>query len=184
MLKLQYYGQNDGTTVPDVTLVGDPAVDQPALLANGYVSGRIMALKTSAVTGRGTVVVPCDASGSTSPAYVGMIPYGTLINGGGEYATSIGPSGSRKAPIVRAMWKGTVDSNSYNNELDPNDPTSVATGQSFVVGAYLYCGGGANAGLWCSSPVSSANSGFVSPIGICTQVPTTAAPQLGVASLI
>lgn len=175
MLKLQYYGQNDGTTVPDVTLVGDPAVDQPALLAAGYVSGRIMALKNSAVTGRGAVVVPCDAEHATSPVSNGMIPYGTLINGGGQYATSIGPSGSKRAPIVRAMWKGTVDSDAWK----------AADQNNFAVGKYVYCGGGADAGLYTASAVAgTAPTDFLAPIGICYQTPTTAVPQLGVASLI
>lgn len=173
-LKLAYYGQNDGTTVPDVTLTGDPAVDQPALLAAGYVSGRVMALKTSAVAGRGPVIVPCDASGSTSPAYVGMIPYGTLINGGGEYATSIGPSGSKKAPIVRAMWQGTVGSDAYK----------AADANSFTVGKFVYCGGGADAGLYTAAAATDVSTRYAAAIGICTKTPTTADPTLGVASLL
>lgn len=171
-LHVHYYGQNVGWTVPDVTLTGDPAVDQPALLAAGYIGGRIMALKTSNVAGRGTVIVPCDTEVADSPSGSALIPFGTLINGGGEYATSIGPSGSKKAPVVRAMWEGSVGSDAYN-------PADV---DNFVVGRPLYCGTGATAGMWCAS--SSGSGLSAEAIGICTKIPTTADPRLGVASLL
>jgi hypothetical protein len=44
-LKLIYFGQNDGSTVPDVVLTGDPGTDQETLKDAGFLGGRIMALK-------------------------------------------------------------------------------------------------------------------------------------------
>src|SRR5271157_2232874 len=118
-LKLTYYGQNDGSTVPDVALTGDPGTDQALLTAAGYLGGRIMALAaTSHATNTEVVIVPCDSNS--------MVPYATLLNGPGEFSGAIGPSGSRKAPVVRALWQGIVDSEAY---FDTDD---------FVLGAYLY----------------------------------------------
>ena len=171
-LHVHYYGQNVGWTIPDVTLTGDPSVDQPALLAAGYISGRIMALKTSNVAGRGTVIVPCDTEVLDSPSSHVLIPFGTLINGGGEYATSIGPSGSKKAPVVRAMWEGSIGSNAYN-------PADVI---NFVVGQPLYCGNGATAGMYCAERQGADSTSEA--VAICTYIPTTANPRLGIASLL
>jgi len=155
-LEFEYYGQNDGTTTPDVPLTGDPAVDQPVLTSAGYLSGRIMALAFSATAGRGTVIVPCD--GATK------VPYGTLINGPGNYAESIGPSGSKKAPIVRAMPKFKVPAQSF--VASPTTP--------YAVGEPLFCGTGANVGHWTADSNGQQT-------GICTHVPSAAEPWLGVA---
>jgi hypothetical protein len=161
-LKLVYYGQNDGSTVPDVTLTGDPGTDQPVLTAAGYVGGKIVALKTSATAGRGVVIVPCDANS--------QVPYATLLNGPGEFAGAIGPSGSKKAPVVRALWQGLVDNQAYDINA------------TFVVGAYVYCGGTnhTNIGLY----TSAALQGSTTPVGICTHIPTATEAWLGVASLL
>jgi len=182
-LKLVYYGQNDGGVQPNVTLTGDPGTDQPVLSAAGYNGGIIVALGTSSVAGRGTVVVPCDAdntsgvstysgvAGSLAAANSGSIPYGTLLNGPGEFSGAIGPSGSKKSPIVRALFQGIVDSQAYDANA------------TFVAGNYIYCGGhvNSNIGFYTDSTHKGSTSAAV---GICTHVPTTLEPWLGFASLI
>jgi hypothetical protein len=100
-LKLTYYGQNDGSTVPECTLTGDPGTDQAALTSAGFLGGKIMSLTTAVLAQNTSVsITPCDSAS--------MVPYATLLNGPGEFAGAIGPSGSRKAPVVRAMWQGIV----------------------------------------------------------------------------
>jgi len=170
-LKLTYYGQNDGSTVPDVALTGDPGTDQALLTAAGYLGGRIMALSGSPAhaTNVESVIVPCNTAT--------MVPYATLINGPGEFSGAIGPSGSRKAPVVRALWQGIVDSDAF----DANHMSY------YTVGAYLYCGTTALAGYYVSgadedTSVTSA-SGLI-PVAICTHKPTASEPWLGVASLL
>jgi hypothetical protein len=162
-LKSVYYGQQDGSTVPDVVLTGNPGTDQQTLIAAGYLGGRVMALKLSATAGRGTVIVPCDAAT--------MVPFGFLLNGPGEFAGSIGPSGSGKAPITRAYPQFLVDSQAY---------VAVPTA-AYAVGGYVYCGTGANAGLLTADVPASGNK---APIGVITSVPTASNPWLGVAASI
>jgi len=164
-LKLIYYGQNDGSTVPDVTLTGDPGTDQPVLSAAGYNGGVIVALKTSAVAGRGVVIVPCDTG------VLNQVPYATLLNGPGEFSGAIGPSGSKKAPVVRALWQGIVDNQGYD------------VNATFVVGVNVYCGGSnnTNIGLYTDFAHKGTNSVVV---GICTHIPTATEAWLGVASLL
>jgi hypothetical protein len=159
-MDLIYYGQNVGFTTPDVTLTGDPAKDQPAMVTAGYLGGRIMSLKTSGVAGRGPVIVPCDGSLA--------LPFGTLLNGPGEYATSIGVSGSKKAPVVRAMPFFNVNADSY----------VAAPTTAYAVGNPLYAGTGAAAGMWTSDKPATGEGAVC---GICTHIPTTAEPFLGVA---
>ena len=170
-LKLTYFGQNDGSTVPDVVLTGDPGTDQATLTAAGFLGGVIVALRAPVSASNTLVAItPCDAHT--------MIPYATLLNGPGEFAGAIGPSGSQKAPVVRAMWQGIVDSQGYDTTA--NNPT-------FVLGAYLYCGGSNASHNNTGKYTDSTNKGDVSgnpAIGICTHVPTTAEPWLGVASLL
>lgn len=166
-LKLSYLGQNDGTTVPDVALTGDPGTDQAALTAAGYLGGRIMTLEApDNATNTLVVIVPCDSSTD--------VPFATLLNGPGEFSGAIGPSGSRKAPVVRAMWQGIVDSEAY-----AGDPST------FTLGGYLYCGasGGSTTGKYVGAPAGTGTFENV-PVGICTHVPSTSEPWLGVASLL
>jgi hypothetical protein len=181
-LKLTYYGQNDSVNcTPAVILTGDPGTDQQTLTSAKYLGGVIVALADSAgiTTYAGTHagysyqssyepamgsignIVPCDTALS-----FGNVPFAVLLNGPGEFAGAIGPSGSRKAPVVRALWQGNVDFQGY-----------VST-DTFVNGQYVYCSSGANFGLY---TVSSAHG---PAIGICTHVPTSTEPWLGVASLI
>jgi hypothetical protein len=165
------YGQNDGSTVPDVTLTGDPGTDQPVLAAAGYYGGVIVALYTSAVAGRGVVIGPCNADATVSGS-VAAVPYATLLNGPGEFSGAIGPSGSQKAPVVRAYWQGIVDSQGYD---------AAAT---FTIGSNLYCGGSVhgNTGLYTDSTHKGATTTTV--VGICTHIPTATQAWLGVASLL
>jgi len=184
-------GQNDSVNcTPAVKLTGDPGTDQQTLSAGGYNGGVIVAL-VSTVSGyagnAGTSytpqptnqpafgaignIVPCDRlAGNTA----GKIPFATLLNNGGEFAGAIGPSGSKKAPVVRAMWQGMVDSQAYGGTI-----------ANFKIGAYLYCGGSTanRAGLYVSITDSEGGNDGV-PVGICTHVPTTSEPWLGVASLL
>jgi hypothetical protein len=51
----------------------------------------------------------------------------------------------------------------------------------YAVGHYVYCGTGANKGLFTADVPGSGN---LAPIGTITQVPTALNPWLGVASLL
>jgi len=165
-LKLIYYGQNDGSTVPDTTLTGDPGTDQPVLSAAGYNGGIIVYLYTSAVAGRGTVIGPCN--GDTS-----NVPYATLLNGPGEFAGAIGPAGSKKAPVVRALWQGVVDTQAYD------------AGATFTIGSNLYVGGAtAGVGFYTTTARKGTGTAGSTAVGICTHIPTASEPWLGVASLL
>ena len=204
-----YYGQNDSINcTPDVLLTGDPGTDQQTLISAGYLGGRIMALASPGhnITNQ-AVIVPCDSDWTTSTETAvagivgpgpynpndnyytstatttvagGNIPFGALLNGPGEFSGAIGPAGSKKAPLVRALWQGNLNQESY-------DTNSYAIA-AYSVGQYVYCGGSssphANAvGLYTSSGNASA-AALKIPVGICTHVPTTQEPWLGVASLL
>ncbi len=162
-LKLTYYGQNDSQWSPDQILTGDPGTDQQTLTSAGYLGGKLVALATPTYNTAVTVaIVPCDNDTK--------VPYATLLNGPGEFAGAIGPSGSKKAPVVRALWQGNVNSESYD---------AAAT---FTLGGYVYCGGTThtNIGLY----TDTTHKGTLGTVtGICTHVPT-AEPWLGVASLL
>jgi hypothetical protein len=185
-LKLTYYGQNDSVNcTPAVFLTGDPGTDQQTLTAAGYLGGVIVALIDSAATltaplafqssyepAFGSIgnIVPVDTSATTYGANEGNIPFATLLNGPGEFAGAIGPSGSRKAPVVRALWQGNVDFQGYD-----------ANG-TFKIGQYVVAGGSAhtNTGKY----TDATHSASTTPVGICTHVPSAAEPWLGVASLL
>jgi hypothetical protein len=213
-LKLIYYGQNDSVNcTPDVLLTGDPGTDQQTLISAGYLGGRIMALAGDPqnAVGVNTVIVPCDVdstpgvsgtetakagivgpgpynpndnyytSTATTTVAAGNIPFGTLLNGPGEFSGAVGPAGSKKAPIVRALWQGNLNQESY-------DTNSYALA-AYAVGQHIYCGGSnsahaSNVGLYTSSGNYSQTAGNRIPVGICTHVPTTQEPWLGVASLL
>jgi hypothetical protein len=209
-LKLLYYGQNDSVNcTPDVLLTGDPGTDQQTLISAGYLGGRIMALASPGnnITNQ-AVIVPCDVdatnptetaaagivgpgpynpndnyytSSATTTVAAGNIPFGALLNGPGEFSGAIGPAGSKKAPLVRALWQGNLNQESY-------DTNSYAL-SAYKVGQYVYCGGSnsahaSNVGLYTSSGNYSQTAGNRIPVGICTHVPTTQEPWLGVASLL
>jgi len=167
-LKLNYYGQNiSDVTYPDVVLTGDPGTDQQTLTAAGFLGGVIMALKTPAVISGEYAIVPCDGDAA--------VPFAVLINGPGEFSGSIGPSGSKKAPCVRALFTGNVNYEAY-------DQNATWTG---YLGKYLYVGGTthSNIGLYTTAALKGTLSGNPA-VGICTHIPTTAEPWLGIASLL
>jgi hypothetical protein len=183
-LKLTYYGQNDSVNcTPAVFLTGDPGTDQQTLTSAGYLGGVIVAIIDSSATlsaplafqpsyepAFGSIgnIVPCDAAG-TSYGGEGNVPFAVLLNGPGEFAGAIGPSGSRKAPVVRALWQGNVDYQGYD------------AASTFLLGQYVFCGdaGHTNIGKYARS-----NNTSTVAIGICTHVPSAAEPWLGVASLL
>ena len=187
-LKLTYYGQNDSVNcTPAVFLTGDPGTDQQTLTSAGYLGGVLVALIDSSATlsapyafqpsyepAFGSIgnIVPVDGDANNYGANEGNIAFGTLLNGPGEFAGAIGPSGSRKAPIVRALWQGNVDFQGY-------DASSV----DFKIGQYVYAGGHthSNVGLYSGSARKGTSAQIV---GICTHVPSASEPWLGVASLI
>jgi len=208
-LKLLYYGQNDSlNATPDVLLTGDPGTDQTTLISAGYLSGRIMAIAGNPQNASNveTVIVPCDVdstlggtetatagiigtgpfnpgdrqytSNATTTVAAGNVPFAALINGPGEFSGAIGPAGSKKAPVVRGLWQGNVNQESYDTQ----------SGVTFVAGAYVYCGGHttSNVGLYTDkahSGTTGGTNGYI-PVGICTHVPSTQEPWLGVASLL
>ena len=165
-LKLSYYGQNiSDVTYPDVVLTGDPGTDQQTLTAAGFLGGKIMALKTPAVISGEYAIVPCD--GDT------MVPFAVLINGPGEFAGAIGPSGSKKAPCVRALFTGNVNFEAYDANA------------TYTLGSYLYVGGAthSNKGLYTSAALKGTLAGNPA-VAICTHIPSTSEPWLGLASLL
>jgi len=190
---------------PDVVLTGDPGTDQTTLINAGYLGGRIMAIADTPhnATGVESVIVPCDVdstpdgtetakagivgtgpfnpgsvtytSSATTTVGAGNIPFAVLLNGPGEFAGAIGPSGSKKAPVVRALFQGNVNNESYDTQ----------SGVAFKAGQYVYCGGAnnSNVGLY-TDHAHTSTAGQAIPVGICTHVPTTQEPWLGVASLL
>lgn len=189
-LKLTYYGQNDSVNcTPAVVLTGDPGTDQQTLTTAGYLGGVIVGLISTGLT-QNTVVYTIQ--GANEPAFgslgniipcnsAAQVPFATLLNGPGEFSGAIGPSGSKKAPVVRAMWQGNVDAQAYD--------ASVGGAIALTIGSYVYCGSGANAGLYTAIAHAAASpnppvAAYITPVGICTHVPTAAEPWLGVASLL
>jgi hypothetical protein len=166
-LKLTYYGQNDSQWSPDAILTGDPGTDQQTLTAAGYLGGKIVALGTPLINSAVPVAIaPCDTEAASF-----KIPFAALLNGPGEFAGAIGPSGSKKAPVVRALFQGNVNVEAYDS------------GSTFTIGGYVYCGTSATAGKYVSY-ATAGTAGKLIPVGICTHVFTAAEPWLGVASLL
>jgi hypothetical protein len=187
-VKLHYLGQNDSVNcTPAVFLTGDPGTDQQTLKAGGYVGGVIVAILGASTNAAYPIqppnqpafgqignIAPCDTDATYYGSGNAGTPFATLLNNGGEFAGAIGPSGSKKAPVVRAMWQGMVG-NSDGNCYD--------TSAAFTLGAYLYCGCATSANI--GQYTSAARSHAASPaVGICTHVPTTTEAWLGVASLL
>lgn len=168
-LKFRYQAQQVGDTKPDVALTGDPAVDQVTIRAAGYAAGKIMTLINSATAGRGPVIVPMDGSVLTN------LPFGTLINGAGNYAESIGPSGSGKMPVCRAFPIFDLTNDPIETDCFEASPTLA-----YAIGLPLYADGTAShVGRWTTDiPVANAKV-----CGIVTHVPTASEPWLGVAQL-
>ena len=162
-LELEYYGQNDGTTIPDLTLTGDPGVDNAALTAAGYNSGALVSVKAGTTNNANGVVVNPFIGNSTTE-----VPYGFLLLGAGQFSSSITPSGSGKTPVVRAFPKFKLPS------------SQVDAAGTAGLGKYIY-GSAVTAGKVSFAP--GTNNGLT-PVGIATHLPTAAEPWLGVASLL
>lgn len=167
-LKFRYPGQQVGDTRPDVELSRDPAVDQVLLRDAGYAAGRIMTLIKSQTAGRGGVIVPMDGAAAS-----GQLAAGTLINGCGNYAESIGPSGSGKMPIVRAMPIFELSNDNIEKPCFEAVPTTA-----YEFGLPLYCDTGANVGMWTTDKPTGATV-----LGIVAHPPTNAEPWLTVYQL-
>lgn len=188
-LKLTYYGQNDSVNcTPAVFLTGDPGTDQQTLTTAGYLGGVLVALVDSGLVNAGYSFQPSyepafgsignivPVNDSTTDIYgtsEGRVPFATLLNGPGEFAGAIGPSGSRKAPVVRALWQGNVDFQGYD------------ASSSFAIGQYIYAGGTTTStvGKYVSSG-RRATGAAAAAVGICTHVPSASEPWLGIASLL
>ena len=166
-LKFRYQMQQVGDTAPDCALTGDPAVDQVTLRTAGISAGRIVSKYNSATATRGAVVGLYDGNSTT------QLPYGTLINGPGNYAESIGPSGSGKVPVTRSKPV-------FELTNDPIDPPcfDAAPTTPYTIGCPLYAGTGAKAGMWTADKATNAVA-----LGICDQVPSTSNPSLWVTQL-
>ena len=169
-LKQRYPGQQVGDTAPDVVITHDPAVDRAVLRAAHYAAGKIMTLINSATAGRGAVIVPMNGAAAS-----GHLAYGTLINGCGNEAESIGPSGSGMMPVVRAMPIFDLTNDPIEEACFEATPTLA-----YAIGLPLYCGDGTVAplGTWTTDKATGAVA-----LGICHHVPTNAEPWLGVTQL-
>lgn len=185
-LKLTYLGQNDSVNcTPNVVLTGDPGTDQFTLDNAGFYGGKIVAL----VTPSGGVYTNQPAFGSIGAIALcdndSQVPFATLLNdSANEFSGAIGASGSKRAPVVRAMWQGNVGNTSFTSgaAVSIYDPNATG-GNAFVLGAYVYCGGtsNTNSGQYTSFALKGT---LATIVGICTHVPSATEPWLGVASLI
>jgi len=157
-LELQYRGSEVALFGPDVALAGEPGIDNPAVLAAGFVAGALVKIGVSALNPDGIALQLADGAVDTNIL-------GAIITEPGEFASSIGPSASNRIAVARGMWTGNLYGSGY-------DTTVV-----YVVGQLLYCGTGAVIGRYTN--VVNGN-----PVGLVTHVPTTTEPWLGIASLI
>ena len=171
-----------------MVLTGDPGTDQFTLDNAGFYGGKIMALITPSAGvytnqpafGAIGAIAPCDSDAAQDGAHASY-PYGTLLNdSANEFSGAIGASGSKRAPVVRAMWSGNVSNTSFTSGASVSIYDSGAT---FLLGQPIYCGGAANTNT--GQYTTAARKGANSPIvGVCTHVPSASEPWLGVASLI
>jgi hypothetical protein len=127
-----------------------------------------MAIKPASATTNGLIIVPADGAATAGAL---QIPYGVLLLGAGQFSSSITPSGSGRLPVVRAFAKFKVPS------------SACKANDTFVVGSYLYAASSSDKGKWTITPGSAGTTGIL-PVGICTHVPTTSEPWLGVAELV
>lgn len=164
---------------PNLFLSGDPAVDQPAMRTANFAGGRLACLVASSYAGAPAyeaALVPMDGGVAANR------PFGVMVNGGGNYAESIGVSGSRKLSVARAL----VMFDAINDIIDP--PCYVASPvAAYTLGAPLYSGSTfqSTLGQWTSDiPKDSGGTPLVAPVvcGIVLHVPSVAYPFLGVAT--
>lgn len=128
-------------------------------------------------------IVPCDAD-ATGNVYGytvnGMVAYGCLMNGPGEFSGTIGPSGSRKNPLTRMMWMGLVNSEAYDTQ----------PGVDWILGGFVFCGGNQHNNISLHTDFAHAgvpggvNGSMPIPVAYCTHVPTAAEPWLGLSHML
>ena len=164
---------------PNLLLSGDPAIDQPAMRTANFAGGRIAVLVAASFSGAPVglaALAPMDGGVAANR------PFGVMINGGGNYAESIGVSGSRKLSVGRAF----IMFDAVNDVIDP--PCYVASPTAaYALGAPLYCGSTnqSTLGQWSSDiPKDGTSTPLTAPVvcGICLHVPSVAEPFLGVAT--
>lgn len=170
-LELQYYGQNVSLFGPDVALTGDPSVDIAAVQAAGFNPGMLVKLGTSSNNPDGVAL---------QLASDGEAIFGTIITDAGEFANTIGVSGSNRISVARGLWVGNLYGSGY---------VAVSGTNTYAVGAKVYCGQGtANKGKYTSNTTNSQDGNTAAltgpAVGIVTHTPTTTEPWLGIASLI
>ncbi len=163
---------------PNLALTGDPAIDQPAMRAAGYAGGRIATIVAATFAGHAAglaALAPLDGA-TTKRAF------GAFVNGGGNYAESLGVSGSRKMSVARCKVMFDV----VNEIVDP--PAYVAAPTTpYGVGNPLYCGctRTTTVGQWTAdAPLDGAGAAVADPevVGVCLHAPTVTEPFLGVAT--
>jgi hypothetical protein len=123
-LELQYYGQNVSLFGPDVALTGDPSVDIAAVQAAGFNPGMLVKLGTSSNNPDGVAL---------QLASDGEAIFGTIITDAGEFANTIGVSGSNRISVARGLWVGNLYGSGY---------VAVSGTNTYAVGAKVYCGQG------------------------------------------
>jgi hypothetical protein len=173
-LELLYYGHNVSMFGPDVALTGDPSIDNAAVAAAGYLAGALVKLAVSSNNPDGVALVLADGNVDGAEAILGAV-----ITEPGEFANTIGPSGSNRISVARGYWVGNL----YNGAFQPASGTNL-----YTVGAKLYCGNGTSAGKYTSNKTvaQDGNTAAITgnPVGVVTHTPTTTEPWLGIASLI
>lgn len=167
-----------GAFGPNLALTGDPAIDQPKMREAGFSGGRIATIVAASYAGApagAVALAPLDGAS-------GKKAFGAFLNGGGNYAESIGVSGSRKMSVARSR----VMFDLVNEVIDP--PCYVANPTTpYAVGGALYagCAKTSTVGQWTAdAPKDSAGDAVANPevCGICLHIPTVAEPFLGVAT--
>ena len=169
----------NGAFGPNVALVGDPAIDSKTLFDGGYGAGRIATLTTSTLAAD---------SGKNKPALIpldgasGKRAFGAFVNGGGNYAESLGPSGSKKMSVARAKVAFDVI-----NETGQLAAYVAAPTKAYAIGDPLYagCAKTNTVGQWTSdAPVDGAGAAVANPeiVGLTLHVPTATEAYLGVAT--
>ena len=168
-LELQYLGQNVSLFGPNVALTGDPSLDNNALEAAGYLAGTVVSVVVSTDNPDGVAIAPLEGSSLTAQ------PFGAIITEPGEFANTIGPSGSNRIAVARGHFIGNLYSGSTNQATRAYDTT-----KTYAVGDTLYVG---VKGAWTNVKGATAGTIGQTPLGICTHKPDTTEPWLGVASL-
>ena len=165
-LELLYYGHNVSMFGPDVALTGDPSIDNAAVAAAGFKAGVIVKLGASSNNPDGLALQVVDGAVAGDSG----LALGAIITEPGEFANTIGPSGSNRISVARGLWVGNL----YGSGFDSS--------KTYTIGEKLYPGTGAVEGCYTNSK-TGLDAG-VTAVGLVTHVPTTTEPWLGIASLL